>query len=179
MMNAAQNGSRAMVPAWPLAVFRIIFGVMYLSMALQKAPWVMGPEDKPYGWLYGYLWKEISNPTFGWYTAFLKGVVLPNFGLFGFMSFVTEVALGVAFILGILIPLAGLGGALWMVNIMLGSYSVPGEWGWLWMLLIAPQAAFAFSRAGRALGLDAVLARGLAERFAAGKTLPWWTRYLV
>ena len=28
-----------LVAAWPLAVFRIAFGVMYLDMALQKAPW--------------------------------------------------------------------------------------------------------------------------------------------
>jgi thiosulfate dehydrogenase [quinone] large subunit len=166
-------------PLWPLAVVRILFGFMYLSMALQKAPWITGPEGKPYGWLYGYLWKEINNPTFGWYTAFLKGLVLPNFGLFGFLSFVTEIALGLALVLGILIPIVGLAGAMWMVNIMLGSYSIPGEWPWIWMLLIAPQCAFAFSRAGRALGADAILARRLADRFAAGKTLPWWTRYLV
>ena len=28
-----------------------------------------------------------------------------------------------------------------MVNIMLGSYSVPGEWPWLWVLFIAPQSS--------------------------------------
>ena len=178
-MPSAARMPRAASPLWPLAVVRILFGLMYLSMALQKAPWVTGPEGKPYGWLYGYLWKEINNPTFGWYAALLKGVVLPNFGLFGFMSFLTEIALGFALVLGILIPVVGLAGGLWMFNIMLGSYSIPGEWPWIWMLLIAPQLAFAFSRAGRALGADAILARRLAERFTAGKTMPWWTRHLV
>ena len=178
-MSSATRLSRPTSPLWPLALVRILFGLMYLSMAFQKAPWIAGPEGKPYGWLYGYIWKEINNPTFGWYTAFLKGIVLPNFGFFGLMSFLTEIALGAALVLGLLIPLTGLGGGLWMVNIMLGSYSIPGEWPWIWMLLIAPQFAFAFSRAGRSLGMDALLARALANRFAAGKTLPWWIRYVV
>ena len=170
-MSAASNGSSSMVPGWPLALLRMGFGLMYLNMALQKAPWVMGPEGKPYGWLYGYIWKEINNPTFGWYTAVLKGIVLPNFGFFGLMSFLTEVALGLALVLGILIPVVGMGGGLWMVNIMLGSYSIPGEWPWIWMLLIAPQFAFAFCGAGRVLGLDAWLQPLLARRADTGT--PW------
>ncbi len=27
-----------LVPGWPLALFRVAFGVLYLDMALQKAP---------------------------------------------------------------------------------------------------------------------------------------------
>jgi hypothetical protein len=176
-MSPVLNDSTRMVSGWPLALFRITFGLMYLNMALQKAPWITGPEGKPYGWLYGYIWKEINHPTFGWYTAFLKGVVLPNFGLFGLMSFLTEMALGVALVLGILIPLAGIGGAFWMVNIMLGSYSIPGEWGWIWMLLIAPQAVFAFSGAGRVLGVDAWLEPLLRQRAETGMGLARLLRY--
>ena len=176
-MNNERNGSSAMVPGWPLALFRGAFGLMYLNMALQKAPWITGPEGHPYGWLYGYIWKEINHPTFGWYTAVLKGMVLPNFGVFGLMSFLTEIALGVALVFGILIPLVGLGGALWMINIMLGSYSIPGEWGWLWMLLIAPQVTFAFSGAGRVLGVDAWLQPLLARRAATGMPLARVLRY--
>lgn len=165
-------------PPWPLALFRVLFGAMYLHMTLQKAPWIV-TDGHRFGWLHGFIEKEIAHPTFGWYKAFLEGIVLPNFTLFGTMTFFAELALGVALLLGILVPMAGLAGALWMGNIALGAWSVPGEWPWIWMLLIMPQVVFASCRAGRRLGLDALLVRALAARFAAGKTLPPWTRYLV
>lgn len=86
---------------------------------------------------------------------------MPNFGLFGLLTFVTEIALGLGLLLGLLTRLAGLGGALWQVNIALGAFSVPGEWYWIWALLILPQGVFAACGAGRALGLDAVIRRRL------------------
>jgi thiosulfate dehydrogenase [quinone] large subunit len=161
-----------MMVAWPVAVLRIVFGVMYLDMALQKAPWVVS-GGYPYGWLHGWLQQEIAHPTFGWYVAFLQRVVLPHFWLFGMLTFLTEMLLGLGLLLGILTRLAGLGGALWQVNIALGAYRVPGEWYWIWALLIVPQLVFAASGAGRALGLDAAIRARLARAPAGG-----WARLL-
>jgi len=140
-----------MVAGWPVAILRIVFGLMYLDMAFQKAPWVVSGGRRRYGWLYGW------HPTFGWYAAFLKNVVVPNFGLFGMLTFVTENALG----LGLLTRLAGLAGALWQMNIALGAYSVSGEWYWIWALVILAQGVFAACGAGRALGLDDVIRKKL------------------
>jgi hypothetical protein len=161
-----------------LALFRILFGLMYLHMARTKAPWVV-TDGHHFGWLYGWIEKEIASPTLDVYAAFLRAVVLPHFTIVGLVTFLVEAALGLALVLGLFVPLAGTLGALWTVNIAMGSYSVPGEWGWIWVLLIMPQIVFALCRAGRPLGLDAVVARLLANRFAAGKTLPPWTRYLA
>lgn len=141
------------VPGWPLAVFRIAFGLLYLDMGLQKASWVVS-EGHRFGWLYTWIQQEIAHPTFGWYAAFLNGVMLPHFETFGMLTFVTELALGLGLVLGLLTRLAALGGVLWHVNIALGAYSVPGEWYWIWPLLTLPQFCFAVSRAGRILGLD-------------------------
>jgi hypothetical protein len=149
-----------MIAGWPVAILRIVFGLMYLDMALQKAPWIVSGGQR-YGWLYGWLQQEIAHPTFSWYAAFLKNVVVPNFGLFGMLTFVTELALGLGLLLGLLTRLDGLGGALWQVNIALGAYSVPGEWYWVWPLLILPQCVFAACGAGRALGLDGVIRKKL------------------
>ncbi|MFB3817383.1 MAG: TQO small subunit DoxD [Candidatus Methylomirabilales bacterium] len=160
-MTAMPASSSTLVPGLALALFRMGFGILYLHMAWQKAPWIV-TDGHRFGWLYGYIEKEIAHPTFGWYAAFLKGVVLPNFTLFGYMSFFTELVLGASLLLGLFTVLGGLGGALWMVNIMLGSYSIPGEWPWLWFLLIAPQLVFAHAHAGRVLGIDALLHRRLA-----------------
>ena len=149
-------------PSLSLGLFRMGFGILYLHAAWQKAPWVI-QDGQPFGWLYGWIWQEINHPTFAWYKAFLESVVLPNFTFFGYMSFLTQVALGLSLCLGLFTVLGGMGGALWQFNIALGSYSVPGEWYWIWPLLIAPHLVFAHSRAGRSIGLDLLLRRWLAH----------------
>src|SRR5229473_1337245 len=87
-MSSDPFGLRTSLPGWPLALFRIAYGVLFLDMAFQKAPWIN------YGWLEGFIQKEIANPAFGWYAAFLQHVVLPHFSLFGLQTFVVELALG-------------------------------------------------------------------------------------
>ncbi len=151
------------VPGLSVALFRIGFGVLWIQMTLSKAPWRYY-EGKQFGWLHGWILREIEYPTFNLYKAFLQSVVLPNFTLFGYLTFFAELAFGVSLLLGAFTVLGGLGGALWQFNIALGSYSVPGEWGWVWFLLIAPQLVFAHARAGRILGIDALLHDRLAPR---------------
>ncbi len=161
-------------------LYRIALGIMWLQMALQKAPWIMGPEGRPYGWLYGYIWKEINNPTFTFYTEFLKNIVLPNFYYFGLLTFVVEIAIGVSLVLGFLVPLiGGLGGALMQTNIMLGSYSIPSEWFWLWPMLIGSHVIFMMGRAGRRLGLDGLLSSSLEHSPDTGGKLRRFLTYVV
>jgi uncharacterized membrane protein YphA (DoxX/SURF4 family) len=138
----------------------MIFGLIWLDLAWQKAPWVI-QDGRRFGWLYGWIEKEVAHPTFGVYKAFLQSMVLPYFNLFGYLTFFTEIVLGLSLLLGLFTVVGGIGGALWLLNIALGSYSIPGEWYWLWFLLIAPHLVFAHSRAGRVLGLDLFLWRWL------------------
>jgi thiosulfate dehydrogenase [quinone] large subunit len=168
-VTADPLGITARLPGWPLALFRIAYGLLYLDMALQKAPW------RDYGWLRGFIEKEIAHPTFDWYAAFLRDVVLPNFGFFGLQTFVVEFILGLALFVGVVTRLAGILGFLWQVQIALGAFNVPGEWYWIWPLLTLPLFCFAAAGAGRALGADAWLAPALARRAAAGKG---WARML-
>jgi hypothetical protein len=158
-----------LVPGWPLALFRMAFGLLYLDMALQKAPW------KQFGWLRGWIEQEIAHPAFPAVAELLRESVLPNLALFGLLTFVVEMALGVALVLGLFTRLAGLAGALWQVNIAIQAYAVPGEWYWIWPLLTLPQLCFAFSGAGRVLGADRYLTRPLARRAAGGAR---WARWL-
>jgi hypothetical protein len=162
-------GLGARVPGWPLAIFRIAYGLLYLDMALQKAPWI------DYGWLRGFIEKEIAHPTFGWYVAFLQDVVLPHFGLFGLQTFGIELGLGVLLFFGVFTRLAGAVGFLWQAQIALGAFNVPGEWYWIWPLLTLPLFCFAATGAGRVLGVDAWLQPALARRAAAGAG---WARLL-
>jgi len=67
---------------------------------------------------------------------------------------------------------------LWQCNIAIGSYAVPGEWGWMWPLLIAPHLVFAFSHAGRSVGVDLFLYHWLSKdptgQTGIGRFLRYW-----
>jgi uncharacterized membrane protein YphA (DoxX/SURF4 family) len=172
-MVADALGLKTRLPGWPLALFRIAYGVLFLDMALQKPPW------NNYGWLEGFIQKEIAHPAFGWYAAFLQHVVLPHFSLFGLQTFVIELALGVALLFGAFTRLAGIVGFLWQVNIALGAFNVPGEWYWIWPLLTLPLFCFAFAGAGRVLGADHLLEPALRRRVVAGRAWARVVQYAV
>ncbi len=161
-MGILREADGQQVPAISLGLFRMMFGLLWLDLALQKAPWVI-QDGQQFGWLYGWIWKEINHPTLDLYKTFLAKVVLPNFTLFGYLTFSTEMALGLSLLFGLFTVLGGIGGALWQLNIAIGSYSVPGEWYWIWPLLIAPHLVFAHTRAGRSLGIDRFLSDRLAR----------------
>src|SRR5215470_15627160 len=120
-----------------------------------------------------------ATNTIGFYKAMLEHVVLPHFTFFGYLSFVVELALGVSLLLGLLTVLSGLGGALWQCNIAIGSYAVPTEWGWIWPLLIAPHLVFAFSRAGRSVGVDLFLYHWLSKDSIGQTGIRRFLRYWV
>jgi DoxX len=50
------------------------------------------------------------HPAFPLVAGFLKSIVLPNLAVFGMITFVVEIALGVALVLGLLTRLAGIAG---------------------------------------------------------------------
>jgi hypothetical protein len=155
-------GLETRVPGWPLALFRIAFGLLYLDMALQKTPW------KDYGWLREFIEQEIAHPAVASVAVFLKTVVLPNLAVFGMLTFVVEFTLGVALVLGILTRLVGIAGFFWQINIAIQAFAVPSEWYWIWPLLALPQLCFAFADAGQILGLDRWFVPWLRERAREG-----------
>jgi len=63
------------VPGLSVGLFCIMFGMLWLDMALQKAPWVLNAEGRRFGWLSNWIWTEMQPPTFGFYKAFLEHVV--------------------------------------------------------------------------------------------------------
>ncbi len=151
------------LPGLSVGLFRVMFGMLWLDMALQKAPWAINTQGQRFGWLSNWIWTELQHPTFGFYKVFLEHVVWPNFTFFGSLTFFVEMALGVSLLLGVLTVLSGMGGALWQLNIAIGSFAVLGEWYWNWPLLIAPHLVFAHSRAGRVVGLDLFLQQWLSK----------------
>lgn len=104
------------------------------------------------------VYPQSHNPIAS-YAAFIDHVLLPSRAIFGPFQFACEFALGIALLLGIFTPLAGIGGAFFLANIFLATYGV--EWPWTYLSLIAVCLAVALTRSGRTFGIDAILARRL------------------
>ena len=63
------------LPGLPVGLLRMMFGLLWLQAALQKAPWVINAQGQRFGWLSNWLWTETQHPTFGFYKAMLENVV--------------------------------------------------------------------------------------------------------
>lgn len=138
-----------------LAVLRIMLGLIFLTTWLanvQKGFYT--PDGLEH--FFTQVYPQSHNPIAP-YAAFIEGVLLPARAIFAPFQFVAEVSLGIALLLGILTPLAGIGGAFFLANIFLATYGA--EWPWTYLSLIVVCVAVAVTRAGRDLGIDALLAQ--------------------
>lgn len=96
----------------------------------------------------------------GAYRDFLVNVVAANATIFGTFQLITELGMGVALVLGLFTPLAGLGAALFFLNLFM-AYLNPtlGEWVWTYVLLLVAALVVTLTRSGLALGIDRRLAK--------------------
>ena len=148
-----------------VAVARILTGVIFVAEGVSKirGEFVRGGFADSVRETAGHAWPV--------WASFLRSVVLPNAGAFGWFFAIAELLLGIALVLGLLTRVAAVGGILLMVILLLGQTHVAtGGWeAWitagltskfalllLWMLFLAD--------AGRAWGLDARLRRGPRRR---------------
>ena len=104
-------------------------------------------------------------------SEFVNNIVLPHFYLFAPLVYAAEVGVAVSLILGLLVRLGGVIGALQIMNVWLGLYSAPGEWPWTYFFLLLLMLSFALHHYGRSLGVDAILLTGHGERRRLGRNL--------
>jgi thiosulfate dehydrogenase [quinone] large subunit len=192
MMTAAEQNGRggpradqarvgwlaATAPLWPLALARIVYGLLWW----QQSKWKVPSDDFGRisgGGLWYWVHEEIRYPTLTAYKQFLETVVIPNWTLFGWMTLVTETFIGATLILGLFSRLGALVGLGMAINVTLGILSVPHEWGWTYTMLIMFPAVFLLTGAGRSLGLDAFLVAPLERAAASGRRIARLLRWLV
>jgi len=115
--------------------------------------------------------RETAAEAWPFWESFLRSVVLPNAGAFGWFFAIAELALGIALVLGLLTRVAAVGGMLLMVILLLGqTYVERGGWEkWVTAGLTSKFALLLLgllflADAGRAWGLDARLRRGPRQR---------------
>jgi thiosulfate dehydrogenase [quinone] large subunit len=165
-------------PLWPLGLMRILYGVLWW----QQSKWKVPSDDfgrKSGGGLWYWVHQEIQHPTLLAYRDFLVNVMIPNWTLFGWMTLVTETFIGATLILGLFTRLGSLIAFGMALNITIGIVSVPHEWVWTYIMLMAFPVLLFFSDAGRSFGLDSLLAPWLERGTAAGSRLAGLVRWLV
>jgi thiosulfate dehydrogenase [quinone] large subunit len=142
-----------------LALLRIGYGLLWLKESMWKKPPDFGMQvgDGLWYWTNEMLKYSIAAP----HKYVVEHVVIPNFVFFGYMTLFTEVFIGLSMVLGAFTRLGALAALLMSVNITTGLIRHPAEWPSAYLMLIGYSLLFLSVRAGRQLGIDALLARRL------------------
>lgn len=137
--------------AAPIALFRAVIGVLFLTLAFGKAPW------NNFGWFPSAVGKNISNPTFGFWADFNQYIISNNISFFGWLQFLIELSLGIMLLFGLLTVLAAFVGQFWVIIIWMGSASWGTEWEWTYIMWFMAMFIFWTTKAGRCFGIDQIL----------------------
>lgn len=144
-----------------LALVRLTIGAMFVWVFFENlGKGLYGPAG--YAGLINYYIKSSHSPA-AW--KWIMGLLASHAALAAPMQAMTEISLGILLVIGLLTrPVA------FVAFLFLGSLWI-SEWGtsWIWELLVPVLASLglAVGRAGRAWGIDALLARRRPSS-------PWW-----
>ena len=154
---------------WPISTGRILIGILWLFSLRWKLP----PDFVPAAGkgLMDWLELEVQYPAFAFYGDLVSSIVIPNFTLFAWTVFLTELLVGLSLLTGTMTRLGALIGLLMAINLGIGLLEVPGEWPWSYVMLAMWQATFVLAGAGRIFGVDGLL----RKRKPAGSWLKWLT----
>jgi thiosulfate dehydrogenase [quinone] large subunit len=144
-----------------LALLRIGYGLLWLKEASwKKLPdFGMRAGDGLWYWTNEMVKYSAAAP----HKYFVQHVVIPNFILFGYVTLATELFIGLSMLLGAFTRLGALAAFCMALNITTGLIRHPGEWPSAYLMLIGYSLLFLTFRAGRRLGIDALLARRVEE----------------
>jgi hypothetical protein len=132
---------------------RVMIGCMWFQGSLWKLPLPVS------GGFAAWTGSIGENAAFAFHKWIAINVFVPLLPVINPLVFLTELSLGIAFILGFLVRPMGVIGMLFVAHLWLGLYLHPNEWPWLYIFLIFVQGFFVLNNAGKSLGLDALLAR--------------------
>ncbi len=172
-MTDERNWASAGTP-YVLAVFRIVYGILWLQQTLWKIPPDFGIASN--GGLYYWTKEMVKYSILPPHRFFVESIVLPNFILFAWLTLLTELFIGLSHVLGIFGRLGALAALAMSTNLLIGLVRHPGEWPWSYIMLLGYALIFLSAHPGRILGLDGLLSRRLRELALPGRS---WARYLV
>jgi uncharacterized membrane protein YphA (DoxX/SURF4 family) len=164
MITRWLNESPRISLTW-MALLRIMLGLLFLT---QWGNNIVDDLYSPEGLrgLFNYYFTASSDPIL-WYHALIDRAILPIAPLFAAFQFGAELLIGVGLLVGALTPLVSLGAGFFILNTFLLSWGA--DWPWSYLTILSILGAIFFTRAGRALGVDAWLVKRFGE-----KALPLW-----
>jgi uncharacterized membrane protein YphA (DoxX/SURF4 family) len=175
-INLARDAQQRNIKDLVTYVLRFFIGCMWWQQTLWKLPPTYTDLADGSGGLRYWVSKMVDGAAFSLQSDFVQYIVQPNFLLFAPIIYATEVFIGVSLITGTAVRLSGIIGAAMAINLWLGLYSTHGEWPWTYFFLIVVQLMFALNRAGRSLGVDALIVHRLRE---ASTQWGWRSRILA
>lgn len=134
-------------------IMRTLIGCMWFQGSLWKLPLPIS------GGLDGWTRQLAEHAAFGLHSWIATNIFIPGLALINPLVYLTELGLGISFILGLFVRPFAILGMLFTLHLWLGLYKHPGEWPWLYIFLVFVQGLFFLHSAGKSLGLDAMLAR--------------------
>ena len=149
----ADSRQRSAAHVWN-GVTSVSMGIMFWSQTLWKLP-------PTYGDLRYWMEQLVKGAAFPAHADFVRSVMLPHFMFFAPQIYAGEVLIATSLMLGLFTRLGALLGALQAVNLYLGLYRIPSECPWTYGFMILLQIMLLVHHAGRSLGIDAMLLRGV------------------
>ncbi|MGH3843187.1 MAG: DoxX family membrane protein [Pseudonocardiaceae bacterium] len=153
------------------AALRIFIGLVWLSNALAKVFDVAAVDWGFFsfnlitrGVAQGLATDAAAKSQIAPLAAFYRDVVLPNWGIFGLVLTLAELAVGIGLVLGIATRLAAVGGLLLILPIWLMLWHTTA-YLWEYPLDLFPLVLLAVVPAGRVFGVDRVLAARVNYRW--------------
>ena len=157
-LNIKRNPEqRTMMKTYTWLARLFVGGVWYQQM-LWKMPPTFTDNPDGSGGLYYWMSEMGKYAAFKQHAALVNDLMLPHFKVFAFQVWAGETFIALSLLLGLFTRLGGLLGTLMATNLWLGLYNRPHEWPWTYFFLILLNGFFFFLPAGRALGVDALIA---------------------
>jgi uncharacterized membrane protein YphA (DoxX/SURF4 family) len=160
---SADPAQRTAAHVWTW-IARTMMGAMWFQGALWKLPLPESP-----GFLF-WTTQISEHAAFGLHRLIAKEVMLPLLPLFQSVAFVSEMGFAICLMLGFGVRAASLLAIGFVLQLWLGLYHVDYEWPWLFWFMVFTLGWFIVHRAGRSLGLDAILLR-------EGRVPAKWSRW--
>ncbi|QNE21365.1 DoxX family membrane protein [Kribbella qitaiheensis] len=144
--------SRALV-----ALVRITVALLWIQNLSWKRPPRFGNHSDPPDGLYQWTLNGVQHQVFAPWAWFVQHLVLPNFLLFAWLTFLIEGCLGAFLLVGLATRFWALVGVAQSMAITLSVLRTPNEWFWSYFLMIAAHLMLFAVAAGRAYGIDGVI----------------------
>jgi len=174
-LNFKRNAEQRTMEKTYTWLARLFVGGMWYQQMLWKMPPTFTDSPDGSGGLRYWMGEMVQYAAFKPHATLINDAMLPHFKVFAFQVWAGETFIAVSLMLGLFTRLGGLLGTLMAINLWLGLYNRPNEWPWTYFFLILLNGFFLFHRAGRALGIDAMLASKSTSGGIVKRVISWIT----